>query len=308
MGLDPADLLDEAMAAHEILVEPDSPAVLLAVAMTQQARRGPVMTLASSAALPGLGDWIEQLVAESTGKDGKGILPVVVESAESIDFRGADRLSVLLGSGADADLSIDAPLGGQFLLWEWATAIAGHLMGIDPFNQPNVTESKTNTSALLDEWQGVAPSPTPDAIEGAIEIFGASSLREALTAVTGARYLAIMAYLDRGSDDAIARLRPILASAMPEAGVTFGWGPRFLHSTGQFHKGGPQTGAFLQITGAPAHDTSIPGREYGFATLQLAQALGDVRALASRGRPVIRLHLRDRAVGIEHLLSVALSL
>lgn len=309
LGIDPQRLLDDASAAHELLAKSDSPATALAVAMAQQAQRGPLMTLASTDPhLPGLGDWIEQLVAESTGKNGLGVLPVVVESEASVDFLGADRLSVALGTSDRADLAVAAPLGAQFLIWEWATALTGHLLGIDPFNQPNVTESKTNTAALLEEWRSGRSENGPDGVDGPIDIYGARTLLDAFAVLGTGDYLAIMAYLDRGADKEIAELRAVLAARFPHLGVTFGWGPRFLHSTGQFHKGGPQTGTFLQITGSTGHDQAIPGKEYGFATLQLAQALGDVRALAARGRPVIRLHLRERAAGIKHLLSVALSL
>lgn len=307
IGLDPAALLDQALEVHEQLRGPNSPAVLLAVAMAHHAARSPLMTLASSAPhLAGLGDWIEQLVAESTGKSGLGVLPVVVESPQASDFLGQEVLSVCLGHHAQADLNIEASLGAHFLLWEWATAIAGFLLGIDPFNQPNVTESKTNTSALLEKWGQTPAIPEPDGRDGAIEIFGAADLRDAFSALGGAGYLAVMAYLDREADREIAAIRAALAEHF--RGVTFGWGPRFLHSTGQFHKGGPQTGSFLQITGANEVNLPIPGRDFGFATLQMAQALGDHHALKTRHRPVVRLHLTDRPTGIAQLLSVAFSL
>jgi glucose-6-phosphate isomerase len=313
LKIDPNTLLQQAQAAHEQFLTPNSPAVLLAVAMAQQESTAPWMTLAATdPSLSGLGDWIEQLVAESSGKSGRGILPVVVENAESADFLGANRLSVALGACASADLAIEADLGAHFLLWEWATALLGHLSETDPFNQPNVTESKENTGALLKEWEGVLPEFTPDAVDGPVEIFGAASIVDAFSLLTAEGYIAIMAYLNRNSDESILGLRSILAKKLvsrPQPGaVTFGWGPRFLHSTGQFHKGGPQIGAFLQITGEQENDLQIPGRGYGFGTLQMAQALGDVRALATRGRPVVRFHLREREEGIKHLLSVALAL
>lgn len=308
LGIDPSVLLDQAAAAQARMLDEDSPALLLGVAMAQQEQQGPLMSIAATdRSLAGLGDWVEQLVAESTGKESKGILPVVVESTAATDFLGSDRLAVSLGPNPAADLAVQAPLGAQFLLWEWATAIAGHLIGIDPFNQPNVTESKTNTGTLLQEWGGAAPTMRPDGVDGPVEVYGATTIAEGLERLEQAGYVAIMAYLDRGADAQVARLRETLAVRYPRSGITFGWGPRFLHSTGQFHKGGPQTGAFLQITGACAADVEIPGRDYGFATLQLAQALGDVRALTSRGRPVVRFHLRDRRAGIAHLLSVAFS-
>jgi glucose-6-phosphate isomerase len=313
LGIEAENLLIEAQEAHQQFLLPDSPAVLLAVAMAQQARTTPWMSLASTdPLLAGLGDWIEQLVAESSGKAGGGVLPVVVEGSDSIDFLASERLSVALGASASADLSIQGGLGAQFQLWEWATALLGFLLESDPFNQPNVTESKTNTGALLHEWNGALPTFTPDGVDGPVEIFGARTLAEAFDLVTSEGYVAIMAYLNRHTDHSITSLRPLLAKRLlartTPGAVTFGWGPRFLHSTGQFHKGGPQIGAFLQITGQTDVDLEIPGAGYGFSTLQMAQALGDVRALASRGRPVVRLHLREREEGIKHLLSVALAL
>jgi hypothetical protein len=179
------------------------------------------------------------------------------------------------------------------------------VLGINPFDQPNVAESKENTQAILDRG---LPAEQPAAVDGAVELYGTSAasvtdaLRDLLGGVTG--YLAVMAYLDRLADADAARLRPALARATARP-VTFGWGPRFLHSTGQFHKGGPQDGSFLQITGAVTDDLAVPGRPYTFGTLQAAQATGDRQALARRARPVLRLHLRDRAAGLAQLLAAA---
>jgi glucose-6-phosphate isomerase len=150
--------------------------------------------------------------------------------------------------------------------------------------------------------------------DGPVQVFGdasaygrAKSIGGALDVLLGAvgpdGYLAVMAYLDRVGDAEVSRLRPALARRLEGTAVTFGWGPRFLHSTGQFHKGGPPVGAFLQITGAVPTDLEVPGRSYTFGTLQMAQALGDLRALTERGRPALRLHLTDRAAGIAALLS-----
>jgi glucose-6-phosphate isomerase len=204
-------------------------------------------------------------------------------------------------------------LGAQFLAWEYATAVAGRILGINPFDQPNVTESKENTNAIL---EGGLPDERPLARIGAIEIRGSGgvvdgvdlsahdglslALDALLAAVPPRGYLAVMAYLDRLRDSAAGELRALLA-ARTEHAVTFGWGPRFLHSTGQYHKGGPQVGAFLQLTGVVAADLPVPDRPYSFATLQAAQAAGDRKALADRQRPVLHLHLTDRAAGIEQL-------
>ncbi|MGW0587782.1 glucose-6-phosphate isomerase [Streptosporangium sp. NPDC002607] len=276
----------------------------------------------------GLPDWIEQLVAESTGKSGKGILPVVGADPGDAD----DEL--LAGIDTDGVVTVAGPLGAQFLIWEYATAIAGRVLGIDPFNQPNVAESKENTAKLLD--QSELPVGTPILVDGPVEVYGElppgveapKSLSDVLTglleAIPSDGYLAVMAYLDReAAFDAPypegasfeemtdvwsaadpATLRGMLA-VRTERPVTFGWGPRFLHSTGQYHKGGPQNGVFLQITGAVENDLEVPGKPYTLGRLQLAQALGDLGALASRGRPAVRLHLTDRAAGVAHLLAAS---
>ncbi|MER5623067.1 glucose-6-phosphate isomerase [Streptosporangium sp. NPDC002544] len=276
----------------------------------------------------GLPDWIEQLVAESTGKSGKGILPVVGADPGDAD----DEL--LAGIDTDGVVTVAGPLGAQFLIWEYATAVAGRVLGIDPFNQPNVAESKENTAKLLD--QSELPVGTPILVDGPVEVYGElppgveapKSLSDVLTglleAIPADGYLAVMAYLDReAAFDAPypegasfeemtdvwsaadpATLRGMLA-VRTERPVTFGWGPRFLHSTGQYHKGGPQNGVFLQITGAVENDLEVPGKPYTLGRLQLAQALGDLGALASRGRPAVRLHLTDRAAGVAHLLAAS---
>ncbi|MEU4332393.1 glucose-6-phosphate isomerase [Nonomuraea dietziae] len=271
----------------------------------------------------GLPDWIEQLVAESTGKQGRGILPVI--AAEPTGAR--DELVVAIESD-DGDVRVDGPLGAQFMVWEYATALAGLVLGVNPFDQPDVAESKDNTTRVLD---GPPAAEEPVLVDGPVEVYGESRagdlsgvLTELLKAVPSDGYLAVMAYLDRmAAFDApmpedpdfeqmteawmaadAQTLRALLAMRTPRP-VTFGWGPRFLHSTGQYHKGGPSNGVFLQITGAVTADVEVPGRPYTLGGLQLAQALGDRRALIGRGRPAVRLHLTDRAAGIAHLLAAA---
>lgn len=306
VGADIEGLLRDARDATAQMVADPSPAVLLAAAMVRHNEISPYLTIATDHRTPGFGDWVEQLVAESTGKAGKGVLPIVVESAASPDFHGKDRLSISLSPDIPADLVIDAPLGAHFVLWEWATALVGYALGIDPFNQPNVTESKNNTSALLAEWNGAPAISAPLFTEAGIDVYtemDVSTLQELFDQLAHhAGYLAIMAYLDRHRDREAAQLRPLFGSTLP---CTFGWGPRFLHSTGQFHKGGPQIGAFLQITGSYAADLPVPHQPYSFGTLHLAQAIGDYRALSSRGLPIARLHLRERATGIATLLRLA---
>jgi glucose-6-phosphate isomerase len=304
-GVDVAGLLDDAAALLPALGgDDDNPGLALGAVLGEAGRAGrdKVVIADFGSRHPGFGDWAEQLVAESTGKQGTGLLPVVVESVEAPGFgEGPDRHLVTLGQ----HLHIDG------------TTISGRVLGIDPFDQPNVQESKDNTGKILDEaGNGPLPEGRPIFTDGAVEVHtddpillgGAHDLSGALSALLRAvpdrGYVAVMAYLDRHADSAAALLRRSLARHT-ERPVTFGWAPRFLHSTGQYHKGGPQTGAFLQITGVVDHDLAIPGRPFGFARLQMAQALGDLRALQQRGRPAIRLHLLDRTDGLQELLNAA---
>ncbi|TKJ21843.1 glucose-6-phosphate isomerase [Blastococcus sp. CCUG 61487] len=319
-GADVGALLDDAAELADQLAAGDNPALELGLVLGAAAAQGrDKLALADSAdAIEGFGDWAEQLVAESTGKEGRGILPVVLESPTAPGADAPDALLAVVGSPGTAtspSVGVSGPLGAQFLGWEYATAVAGRILGINPFDQPNVTESKENTSAILTSG---LPDEQPAATIGAIEVRGSGGVLDgvdlsahdgvalALDALLGSvpegGYLAIMAYLDRLADASAADLRAAVA-ARTERAVTFGWGPRFLHSTGQYHKGGPQTGAFLQITGVIAEDVPVPGQQYSFGGLQAAQAAGDRKALADRGRPLLHLHLTDRAAGIGQLLT-----
>lgn len=362
-GADVGALLDQAAAVAPALSQTeDNPGLLLGAALGGFTAAGHNKAIIADhgSGIIGFGDWAEQLLAESTGKQGRGILPVVVESAGAPGFSpGPDSHLIALGSPAaapvtqpalqppaalavpplpaappvrpvrtapvrpvptgterPADTVVSGPLGAQFLVWEYATAVAGRLIGINPFDQPNVQESKDNTASLL-EQTGDGPLPTgkPAFTDGAVEIYADAALLRGAADLAGVfdaliwslpdtGYLAIMAYLDRTGDSAAARLRSALAARTTHP-VTFGWGPRFLHSTGQYHKGGPQTGVFLQVTGAIERDIQVPGAPYSLGRLQLAQALGDLGALRGRGRPVVRLHLRNRARGLTELLSAA---
>jgi Phosphoglucose isomerase len=313
-GVDVAALLDDAAALSSSLGSADGNAALdlgLALSAGYRAGRDKVVIADVGSGIVGLGDWAEQLIAESTGKQGRGLLPVVVEEPNAPGTSGDDVALVLTGpGGADrAAVSVSGPLGAQFLAWEYATAVAGWAIGIDPFDQPNVQESKDNTKRIL---AAGLPATSPAFTDGAVAVYGdeallggASTLGDAVRALLAAipdrGYLAIMAYLDRFADRSAADLRAVLAAATPRA-VTFGWGPRFLHSTGQYHKGGPALGAFLQITGAVGDDLPVPGQPYTFGVLQAAQAGGDAEALTGRGRPFVRLHLTDRAAGLGQLL------
>jgi glucose-6-phosphate isomerase len=320
-GANVSRLLDEAEGAAGDLPGVDgNPGLALGAALGGYALAGHDKAVLAEAdsTVTGFGDWVEQLIAESTGKDGRGILPVVVGSEDSPGFSPGPDLH-LIGLGAPrrpVDTSVHGPLGAQFLIWEYAVAVAGRLLGINPFDQPNVAESKELTMALLDE-AGHGPLPTGRAafVEGGVEVHADPELLRDVTDLPGVfdallwspppgGYLAVMAYLDRVGDAGAARLRDALAARTTHP-VTFGWGPRFLHSTGQYHKGGPRNGVFLQITGAVQRDVEVPGQPFTLGRLQLAQALGDLGALRERGRPIVRLHLHDRASGIAQLLAAA---
>jgi glucose-6-phosphate isomerase len=316
-GVDVAELLDQAEELAATLgTDTDNPALALGAALGAAATTGrdKVALFSDGTGIVGLGDWAEQLIAESTGKEGRGILPVVVEAPDQpvagepdvlkVTAGGSQPPASVPGGGVRPDLAVNGPLGAQFLAWEFATAVAGRLIGIDPFNQPNVTESKNNTTRIL---AGGLPDETPSFTEGAVEVYGGEGddLRTVLANLIGGLgdrgYLAVLAFLDRLGDARVEKVRAELAAASGRP-VTFGWGPRYLHSTGQFHKGGPQVGSFLQITGAVSDDIPVPGKPYTFGELQAAQAAGDRQALSERGRPVVRLHLTDRAAGISQLL------
>jgi len=320
-GVDVARLLDEADSVASVLGgTSDNPGLALGAALGGYALAGHDKAVLADcgSGLAGFADWAEQLVAESTGKDGRGILPVVVEGEDAPGFSpGPDVHLIALGDpDGPVDTAVSGPLGAQFLVWEYAVAIAGRLLGVNPFDQPNVAESKDNTRRLLAEaGDGPLPAGEPAFTDGAIDVHGdadfiagaadlAGLLDAVLWSLPESGYLAIMAYLDRLGDADAQRLRAALAARTTHP-VTFGWGPRLLHSTGQYHKGGPPTGVFLQITGALAEDVEVPGEPYTLGRLQLAQALGDLAALRRRGRPAVRLHLRDRQAGIAQLLAAA---
>jgi glucose-6-phosphate isomerase len=325
-GVDVAELLDEAeeFAASLPLTE-GNPGLELGAALGAAALAGrdKVALIDDGTGIVGLGDWAEQLIAESTGKEGKGVLPVVVESPTSPGATGVDVLTVsiggslppesLPGTGLTPHVAVNGPLGAQFLAWEFGVAVAGRVLGINPFDQPNVAESKENTNRIL--GSGLA-AEEPAFVEGAIEVYGeslghASTVDGALGMLLGrlepGGYLAVMAFLDRLGDADAAKVRSALAQRTPRP-VTFGWGPRFLHSTGQYHKGGPQNGSFLQLTGTVGDDLPVPGKPYTFGQLQAAQAAGDRQALTGRGRPLVRLHLTDRSAGVAQLLAALDSL
>ncbi|MCU1593638.1 MAG: glucose-6-phosphate isomerase [Frankiales bacterium] len=298
-GVDVASLLDDAAAMLSTLGDDDNAALHLGAALGAD-KRDKIALNADGSPLVGFGDWAEQLIAESTGKLGKGLLPVVVDNASpEVTWPAEDVHVIRIGPEAPAlGTSVDGTLGAQFLAWEYAVAISGRLLGIDPFDQPDVESAKKAARGLLDE------TPAPEAplfVEGAVEVYASpgwidgpgtltAAVSSLLATVQPRGYLSVMAYLDRLRDSALAAVRIPLARKT-ERPVTFGWGPRFLHSTGQYHKGGPPIGSFLQITGLVTEDLQIPNRPFTFGTLIAAQAAGDAKVLAGHGRPVLRLHL-----------------
>lgn len=316
-GVDVSALLDEAASAAPALAAdtPDNPALVLGAALGGGVTTGrnKVAIADAGSGMVGFADWAEQLIAESTGKNGTGILPIALADLDDPELQWAARdvLPAVLGPApADGGISVSGQLGAQFLLWEFATAVAGRIIGINPFDQPDVESAKKAARGLL----GGGPEPEPPAfVDGDVEVRGPADLLAGVTTLDAAvagllsqlpdnGYLAVMAYLDReGADAALADVRRPLAMRT-ERPVTFGWGPRFLHSTGQYHKGGPPIGVFLQVTGAVDEDIAIPDRPFTFGKLIAAQAAGDAQVLADQNRPVLRLHLTDRAAGVARLL------
>ena len=317
-GADIGALLDEAAAVTDVLASDDAsnPAIVLGAALGGTAGKDKVVIVDAGSGLVGFGDWAEQLIAESTGKLGTGLLPVVVASAadREVASPAADELVVHLVGSTDVQAQRDdvvtaGPLGAQMQLWETAVAIAGRLLEINPFDQPDVESAKAAARGLLD----ATPEPEPAALtDGAIEVRATPGLLDGVDDAAGALaallgqldpargYLAVMAYLDREGAPELPGVRAAL-SARTGRPVTFGWAPRFLHSTGQYHKGGAPTGVFLQVTADSSTQVEIPGRPFDFGKLISAQAGGDARVLAEHGRPVLRLHLTDRAAGLAQL-------
>jgi len=323
-GADIGALLDDAASVAPALAvdDADNPGLRLGAAMAgTDPLRDKLVLVDEGSGLAGFADWAEQLVAESTGKQDSGLLPVVVadSSAPEATLPPHDATVVRVG-GASAvepvettdgsEVTVAGPLGAQMLLWEVATATAGRVLGINPFDQPDVESAKVAAREML---SGSPEHTDPDLVDGAIEIralggdwlTGASSLGSAVDALIeqldqDRGYVAVMAYLDRLEHAGLADVRRRLA-VRTKRPVTFGWGPRFLHSTGQFHKGGPPDGVYVQVTAEPRRDLPVPGRDYSFGALIAAQAAGDAQVLADHGRPVLRLHLTDVDEGVPAL-------
>ncbi|SFR85255.1 bifunctional transaldolase/phosoglucose isomerase [Sphingomonas jatrophae] len=289
------------------------------------------LTIVTSPKLRAFGGWLEQLLAESTGKEGRGIVPVDLEPLGQPDSYGEDRLFVHLTLAGDSDddarlsalraagqpvvtIRIARPdlIGQEFFRWEIATAVAGAIIGIDPFDQPDVEEAKVATRKLVDAYEqaGKLDPETPLAETSDFALFApagttgdaASLLRAHFAALEAGGYAGFLAYVERNEADAaaIAVMRAAVRDRRHVATVA-GFGPRFLHSTGQAYKGGPSGGAFLTITRDPEPDLAVPGRKASFGTVQVAQARGDSDVLAARGRRVLRVHLKAGGGGIAAL-------
>jgi glucose-6-phosphate isomerase/transaldolase/glucose-6-phosphate isomerase len=267
---------------------------------------------------------VEQLIAESTGKQGRGIVPVEGEPLGKPAVYGDDRLFVYIRMDSDPPnravqaleragqpvvtltLRDKLDLGGEFLRWEVATAIAGSILGIDAFDQPNVQESKDNTKKVLAKFKASGKLPPADSVPAAKARTGLKSLVD--KAKPGA-YFAIMAYTTRttASEAAIASIRTTVRDRTHFA-TTAGYGPRFLHSTGQLHKGGPKIGLFLQVVQDDTRDVKIPGQPFSFSVLKQSQSLGDLQSLTSRRLPVLRVTLgREPAAGWKALVAAVKS-
>lgn len=340
MGVDVNALLSRALqmahACAASVPEAESPGTMLGAAMGELGRQGrDKVTLLVPESLATLGMWLEQLLAESTGKEGQGLLPVVGERLGAPSMYGDDRLFVhicLRGEGDCAldrgvvalreagqpvvTLQMDGPLdlGKEFFRWEIATATAGAILGINAFNQPNVQESKDNTNRLLAivREQGHLPEERPALVEGGLSLYiihPGATIAETLAQARPGEYVALQAYLTETpeTEQVLQDIRRGLRDRLQLA-TTLGYGPRFLHSTGQYHKGGPNTGLFLQLTADDPEDTPIPGQPYTFGVFKRAQALGDLEALRKHGRRVVRIHMENVSQGLTELREILPSL
>ena len=335
IGIDIRALLDRALQMRESCgpaVPPDSnPGVSLGTLLGIQARNGrDKVTFVFSPSIKRFGAWAEQLLAESTGKEGCGLIPVDEEELGNPELYAQDRVFVFLGRKDEIDqntarklqaleasghpvvrleMQDKLSLGAEFVRWEVATATAGAILGVNPFDEPNVAESKKNTAALLQEWKQTGKFSEGKSIvsDGRLNVFCAdeapwlspgnlgsigSFLNAFLDLARSPDYIAMLPYIATNPvRDKILQALRLKLRARAKVAATLGFGPRYLHSTGQLHKGGPKSGVFLMFTAAPSMDLPIPGEDYGFAVLQRAQALGDFRALSSKGLRVIRIDL-----------------
>jgi glucose-6-phosphate isomerase len=356
IGVDVAGLLESARNMKEACgpAHParNNPGVALGAIMAELALRGrDKMTMVFSPQLESFGAWVEQIVAESTGKEGRGILPVEIETPCGPKSHGEDRFLVYTRLKGDEDsvshalalmfqiagqpvvtIEIDRPidLGGEYFRWEIATAAASAFLAVNAFDQPDVAAAKKKTQEFLDEHKARGEfrrltklAEDEDLIlyadpetKATLDLFHAngaearatpeSMLRAHLQRTEPGNYLALMAFIERTDElDALLQAFRLLLRDICNVPTTLGYGPRFLHSTGQFHKGGPNSGLFIQITAGDPADVDIPGEDYSFAVLKDAQALGDLTALREKGRRIIRIHLgNDIHPGLKALLGI----
>jgi len=321
IGIDIAAILDRVSYMSKMCATTpasENPGAWLgAVTGTMTVKGRDKLTLVTSPAIRSFGLWVEQLIAESLGKEGKGIIPVMDEPLVDPAHYGDDRLFIGLRLAGDDNSALDAALGrirasgqptlvlemrdrydlgAEFFRWEFAIAIAGAILGIHPFDQPNVQSAKDATERILKEY--VASGHLPQ-----VETTGA--LADLLSETGKGKYFAITAYVRETTDvdEVLAKLRQKILERY-DITTTLGYGPRYLHSTGQLHKGGPDTGLFLQITADHESDPPVPGKPYTFGVIADAQALGDLQALQSMGRHVTQLHFnRGDATTISRLLT-----
>lgn len=337
MGGDVETLLTRAAMAVNACRNEDAgsnPGAALGVLLGTLANKGvDKLTLIASGQIASLGLWIEQLVAESTGKVGKGIVPVAGEALGKVSDYGKDRIFASIGVGeGDANAKLAAlestgfvvvhqqlsgplDLGAAFFIWEFATAVACSLLNIDAFDQPNVQESKDNTKRILNEFisKGALPHQTPVVTEGALKLYGEDkSLGSTLDAAIATHlhkvhtgdYVAITQYfLETPEVESLVQQLRLAVRAKTHMATTTGYGPRFLHSTGQLHKGGGNNGVFLQLTSEDAKDVAIPREPFGFSVLKQAQSQGDLESLVKHGRRAVRVDLGlDVVAGLKRLL------
>jgi transaldolase/glucose-6-phosphate isomerase len=313
MGLDVKQLLTSAelmVRSCGPSVPPDqNPGVVLGTVLGLSAQQGrDKLTFMMAPELSELGAWLEQLVAESTGKLGKGIVPVDGEQPGDVSLYGSDRVFVHVGVAGRSDEAADArlealeraghpvvrivvgdrmALGQEFFRWEMATAVAGAIIGINPFDQPDVEASKVATRKLTSEYEQTGHLPGDSSAMPSVD-----DLRTHLDSLRPGDYFALLAYVDMSDEhrDMLQRIRHLVRGRKHVA-TCLGFGPRFLHSTGQAYKGGPNTGVFVQVTCEDAEDLPVPGRRYTFGVVKAAQALGDFAVLKERGRRALHVHL-----------------
>ncbi len=328
LGLDVPRLLDRAsgMAVrckHQAPLE-SNPGAYLGAAMGSLAKIGrDKVTVIASPSVTTFGLWAEQLLAESTGKEGTGLIPVAQEPVLRPSAYGNDRLFVYLRLRGDKNIALDRQiqalrkarhpilqfdlhdrydLAAEFFRWEFSTAVAGHILGIHPFDQPNVQESKDNTNRVLGVFQSTGRLPQ---LSGSSPTQAAQNICLQLQAGS---YVSILAYTTpaRPFEAAVRRLRQALVS-QHHVTTTFGYGPRYLHSTGQLHKGGPNTGVFLQLVDRMTPDMAIPEKPFSFGTLAHAQAAGDLQSLHAHDRQAVLVHLgRDPASTVQAITAALL--